>query len=102
MITNVTDHENSIASDTVKSLTRLVEEKPVEERPVQERPSPVREGSIHIPYTTLHKSTYNNNPTGLELLKVRGGTGVTVNPQTKRQELSAFGTGWNSTRFEVG
>jgi hypothetical protein len=96
MVTNITEHENLIASehDSVKSVTKPLQPSTIEQS---------MGGPREIPYvkSSLDKKPSSEAPYGLELLKIRGGAGVTVNPATKRQELSAFGTGWNSSRFEV-
>jgi hypothetical protein len=102
MVTNITEHENLIASehDSVKSVTKPLQPSTIQKPPPLQQPMG---GPREIPYikSSLDKKPSSEAPYGLELLKIRGGAGVTVNPATKRQELSAFGTGWNSSRFEV-
>ena len=51
-----------------------------------------------IPYVPVSPE---ETPVGLELLKSEGGSRSTIDPITKRTLLGAFGSDFNSTRFEV-
>ncbi len=90
MMTNVTEHEEV-------AVEALLTKKPSS--------STV---SASIPSKIMHRYPISDipvlassSPEGLELLKVRGGYTSTIDPVTKRQQLGAFGSDWNSTRFEV-
>jgi hypothetical protein len=73
---------------------------PMLSRPAVSRETTIRESNLISKdiFNTKHISSPSEN---FDMLKEKGGTGSTIDPETHRQHLAAFANNFTSSRYEV-